>query len=80
MNYLLITQATVDAARKTRHNHLNNHVAVVAVAQTDPDSSSPPNTRLHPVTAIMPGVLNPTTYHAQMLQPFWRGQMTLMMK
>ena len=64
MNYLPITQATVDAARKTHCNCLNNHIAMVAVAQTDPDSSSPPKTKLHPVAAIMPGVPNPTAYHA----------------
>ena len=64
MNYLPITQVTIDAARKTCHNHPNNHVAVVAVAQNDPDSSSPPKTKVHPVAAIMPGISNPTAYHA----------------
>ena len=37
---------------------------MVAVAQTDPDSSSPPKTKLQPVAAITPGVPNPTAYHA----------------
>ena len=37
---------------------------MVAVAKTDPDSSLPPKSKLHPVAAIMPGVPNPTAYHA----------------
>ena len=46
---------------------------MVTVAQTDPDSSSPPKTKLHLVAAIMPGVPNPTAYHATNVTTVLKG-------
>ena len=60
-NYIPVTQATIDAAKKTRHVRPNTHVATTSITQSEPTLSIP---EIHPVTAIMPGITNPVTYHA----------------
>ena len=63
-NYIPVTQATIDAAKKTHHNCPNNHVAAVSITQNEPPFSSAPEPSVHLVTAIMLGIMNPVTYHA----------------
>ena len=63
-NYLPVSQTFVDAAKKTHHNHPNNHVTAITIAQNTSGSSSAPESSAHPVADIMPRIMNPVVYHA----------------
>ena len=79
-NYLPVTQATINAAKKAHHICLNNHVAAISITQNEPLSSSALNqvcTRsqlLCQALQILLLTMLPTR------QLFWMGQMILMTK
>ena len=60
-NYIPVTQATIDAAKKAHHVWLNVHVAATSITQNE--LTLPLVPEVHPVTAIMPGIPNPVAYH-----------------
>ena len=63
-NYIPVTQAMIDAAKKANHNHPNVHVTAILIIQNEAEPSLTPELSVHPVTAIMPGIPNPVAYHA----------------
>ena len=62
INYILVTQAMIDMAKKTCCIWLNVSITATSIIQNELTQSSVPE--VHPVAAIMPGIPNLVIYHS----------------